>query len=223
LSAIKGLSEEISESYDDMEREEVIDYAVHIRKASHKMFQLITNLLDVNAIESGKINADFQQQNILPIITAVFNTYAARAANKGIQATLTHEKSIYEAFVDENLVHQILDNLISNAVKYSPKESAFNVTVSQVNDHTGQWIRCEICDQGLGLSEADQDKLFGKFTRLTPQPTGDEHSTGLGLFIVKKLVLALNGQVWCKSELGEGACFIVQWPCQEDVDSMVIM
>ena len=75
-------------------------------------------------------------------------------------------------------------------------------------------MRIEIQDQGQGLSVEDQARLFGKFTRLTTKPTGDEHSTGLGLFIVKKLVTALQGQVWCESKLGQGATFIVTLPNQ---------
>jgi len=73
-------------------------------------------------------------------------------------------------------------------------------------------IRCEIKDEGVGLSKTDQQKLFGKFTRLSTKPTGGEHSTGLGLFIVKKLVSTMNGKVWCESELGKGATFIVTFP-----------
>jgi signal transduction histidine kinase len=65
-------------------------------------------------------------------------------------------------------------------------------------------------DQGPGLSENDKKKLFGKFTRLSARPTGGEHSTGLGLSIVKKMVEAMNGKVWCESELGQGATFIVE-------------
>ena len=73
-------------------------------------------------------------------------------------------------------------------------------------------VCCEIQDQGEGLSTTDQQKLFTKFTRLTPKPTGKEHSTGLGLFIAKKMVEAMNGSVWCESELGKGTSFFVEFP-----------
>ena len=67
-------------------------------------------------------------------------------------------------------------------------------------------------DEGPGISEEDMKKLFGKFARLSAQPTGGEHSTGLGLSIVKKMVEAMNGRVWCESELGKGATFMVELP-----------
>ncbi len=213
LSAIRGFSEEISESYDEMPREEVIDYANNIQRASHKMFQLITNLLDVNAIESGKINVTLAQVNLLPLVEHLYQDYARRALAKNIQSHFEIDESPeYIAYVDENTTHQILDNLISNAVKYSPSGSEFVLRLKREQAQDGTWIRCEIQDRGPGLSLEDQAKLFGKFTRLTPQPTGGEHSTGLGLFIVKKLVDALQGKVWCESELGKGATFIVSFP-----------
>ena len=73
-------------------------------------------------------------------------------------------------------------------------------------------LRVEVQDQGPGLSADDQKKLFGKFARLSAKPTGGEHSTGLGLSIVKKMVEAMNGKVWCESKLGQGATFIVELP-----------
>jgi signal transduction histidine kinase len=72
--------------------------------------------------------------------------------------------------------------------------------------------RIEVQDEGPGLSAEDQKKLFGKFARLSAKPTGGEHSTGLGLSIVKKMVEAMNGKVWRESELGRGATFIVEFP-----------
>jgi len=73
-------------------------------------------------------------------------------------------------------------------------------------------VRCEVQDEGPGLSPQDQQRLFGKFARLSAKPTGGEHSTGLGLSIVKKTVEAMNGKVWCESELGRGATFSVELP-----------
>ena len=97
---------------------------------------------------------------------------------------------------------------MSNAVKYSPPGKNIHVRLKKLPEV----IRCEVQDEGPGLSAEDQKKLFGKFARLSAKPTGGEHATGLGLSIVKKLVEAMNGQVWCESEPGEGAKFVVQLP-----------
>jgi signal transduction histidine kinase len=101
----------------------------------------------------------------------------------------------------------VLDNLISNAIKYSTFGKKVYIRLLQ----TQQSVRCEIQDEGPGLSKKDHQKLFGKFARLSARPTGGEHSTGLGLFIVKKLVTAMDGQVWCESELGKGATFVIEF------------
>src|SRR6185503_1684557 len=103
---------------------------------------------------------------------------------------------------------QVLENLVSNAVKYSPPGK--NIFVRLL--HSVESVLYEVQDEGPGLSAEDQKKLFGKFARLGAKTTGGEHSTGLGLSIVKKMVEAMNGKVWCESELGSGATFIVEFP-----------
>jgi len=208
LSAIQGWAEMISEDYDDMPQAEVIEVNRLILNSSRQMFELIKNLLDVNAIESGKINAKLSCVDILPTVQTLVDSYSERAKTKNISLQLHRQNNPYYALVDKNALHQILDNLISNAVKYSPYAKHVNIRMRQF----GKTVGCEIQDEGQGLCETDQKKLFGKFTRLTPEPTGKEHSTGLGLFIVKKLVEAMNGKVWCESELGKGSRFFVEFP-----------
>ncbi len=211
LSAILGLAEEIQESFDELSKAELLEFSGIIQDSAERMFQLITNLLDVNIIESGKVNISLKSIDILPILCKLVTDYHKKAQAKQIilQAQeLFETQETFIAVVDENTVHQILDNLISNAVKYSPQNKQIYIRI----DKKAHSIRCEIQDEGPGLSKLDQQKLFGKFTRLTTKPTAGEHSTGLGLFIVKKLVDAMNGQVWCESELEQGATFIVEFP-----------
>jgi signal transduction histidine kinase len=208
LSAIQGYAEMIIEDCDDMPNSEVIEISHLILSSSRQMFELVRNLLDVNAIESGKINAKLNRIDILPTVQTLVECYSTRAKTKNIRLQLHQQNNQYDAFVDKNIVHQILDNLFSNAVKYSPYGKPINIRMQQ----SEKTVRCEIQDEGEGLSATDQQKLFSKFTRLTPKPTGKEHSTGLGLFIVKKLVNAMNGNVWCKSELGKGTTFFVEFP-----------
>lgn len=207
LSAIQGLINLIESRYDQMSKEQVMEMLRMVSNSSKKMFALIKNLLDVNAIESGKKNILLQTIDILPTVQSLVRHYSDKAIAKNITVQLQSQEKPYTAFVDENSLYQVLDNLISNAIKYSPHGK--NITVRMSEDE--QQVRCEIQDDGPGLSESDQQKLFGKFTRLTAQPTGGESSTGLGLFIVKKLVEAMNGKVWCESELGHGATFIVEF------------
>jgi len=207
LSAIKSLSGEIERSINKIPQLQLLKFIRIIQIASRQMFNLINNLLDVNAIESGKINITCQRLNLLPIIHALLEIYSDRAREKQIHLHFSSELSEGYVLGDENIVQQILDNLISNALKYSPYHKNIYIRVYAYQN----CIRCEIQDQGPGLSAEDQQKLFGKFSRLTPRPTGQEHSTGLGLFIVKKLAERLNATVWCESQLNQGTTFTLEF------------
>ncbi len=203
LGAILGFSELLLEIVSDAE---IKDYVKTIKDASKSMLTLVTTLLDVNAIDSGKINFNLENHDILPILNGLLGFYKKAASNKNITIHLEVTQLSYFAFVDENITRQILDNLVSNAIKYSPLGK--NIYIRLIDDKTS--IKCEIKDEGPGLSKEDLNKLFNKFARLNPQPTAGEHSTGLGLFIVKKLVEKMYGKVWCKSELGKGSTFIIE-------------
>lgn len=211
LSAVKGLAEMVEEDCADMEVEEIRESAEKIRVAAAKMFNLITTLLDVNAIESGKMNVTLAATDLLPLVSTVVEDYRLRAEQKQITLHFHAPDAPVMAIADENTVQQILDNLVSNAVKYSPPGKSVLVSLYPKN---GQ-IRCSISDQGPGLNDEDKKKLFGKFNRLSAKPTAGEHSTGLGLFIVKKLAEAMRGDVWCDSEPGRGATFTIALPVAE--------
>lgn len=210
LSGILGLSQAMKDNIDSFSKEDIVHFSHDIELSSKKMFLLINNLLDINAIESGKIKVALEYVDIAAVIDSLCTYYKKTAEAK--QITLQFEKPVEQflAWVDDNLIEQILDNLLSNAIKYSPFEKS--VFIKIYRDES--MIYCDIKDQGQGLSQEDQAKLFNKFTRLTPRPTAKEHSTGLGLFIVKKLVENLNGQVWCKSQLNQGTTFTVAFPTQ---------
>jgi signal transduction histidine kinase len=215
LSGIKGLAEYIQELVEDLPESstiaEINNTAEKIRRTAERMFVLIINLLDVNAIESGKFNLNFEEVDFEPILQKVLQHYQAAtvAKNLTLSCVIDTASNHFKVWVDKNTLYQILENLVSNAVKYSPLGKAITVKLYITSEYT---VRCEVQDQGPGLSIADQQKLFGKFNRLSAQPTGGEHSNGLGLFIVKKLIGAVNGKVWCESKLGQGATFCVELP-----------
>ena len=189
-------------------------YIGMIINASEQMLDIIKNLLDVNIIESGHLKVTVVPTS-LHVVSAVVDDYIQRAASKGIilRYEPASDKPVPTVLADEQALWQVLDNLVSNAVKYSPRWKSVCVRVLSRSDAEGKCFgRVEIQDEGPGISEADMRKLFQKFTRLTAQPTAGEHSTGLGLSIVKKLVELQQGQFWCESELGKGATFIVEFP-----------
>jgi signal transduction histidine kinase len=113
-------------------------------------------------------------------------------------------------WTDAVAIGTILDNLISNAIKFSP--SGTTITVSLGREGTD--LVCSVCDQGPGLSKKDVAKVFQRGARLGPKPTGGESSMGYGLSIAKGLVKKLGGRIWCDSVEGKGTCFIFSLPAE---------
>jgi signal transduction histidine kinase len=110
---------------------------------------------------------------------------------------------------DQNLALHVAENLISNAIKFSPFSSTVEIFLA---DRCVGMVTFGVRDQGPGLTESDQAKLFGAFQRLSAKPTGGESSTGLGLSITKRMIEAMGGCIWCESEPGKGATFFVALP-----------
>jgi signal transduction histidine kinase len=212
LNGIRNLADMML-TYDDMSAEQKQEFLESIVRSSERMFELIRNLLDVNAIERGGVTMTPIAMNIGAVAQFIAADYRTRAEQKSITLHV-HLEGTGQGVADEAAVQQVLENLISNAVKYSPQGKNVWVDVRPSIDTTtgAEFVRVTVRDEGPGLSAEDMQKLFGKFARLSAQPTGGEHSTGLGLSIVKKMVEAMNGRVWCESELGKGATFIVEFP-----------
>ena len=105
---------------------------------------------------------------------------------------------------------QVLDNLVSNAIKFSPPGRKVYLKVRQLSE----WAECEVRDEGPGFTDEDKAKMFRRYHRLSARPTAGEPSTGLGLSIVHKLVVGMGGKLICESKAGEGAAFVIRLPGQ---------
>jgi signal transduction histidine kinase len=172
------------------------------------MLELVRNLLDVNRLESGTVQFHPVEFDLAPMAESTVWQYTQTASVKHITLHYRLETDVSMVYADEQATMQVLENLVSNAVKYSPHGKQVFIRISSKDDY----VRLEVEDEGPGLSDEDKSKLFSKFARLSARPTGGEYSTGLGLSIVKKMVVAMNGKVWCESEYGKGATFIVELP-----------
>jgi signal transduction histidine kinase len=207
LGTIQGFSDLLLDD-PEMAREEREDFTRRISDAATRMSEMVQNLLDANRIERGEMKLNLAPTELSAPLSGVVEAYRPRAAAKQQSVHLQKEAPPVTVLVDPSVLVQVLENLVSNAVKYSPPGKDIFVRMKKLPDA----VRCEVQDEGPGLSAEDQKKLFGKFARLSAKPTGGEHATGLGLSIVKKMVEAMNGRVWCESEPGRGALFIVQFP-----------
>lgn len=152
-----------------------------------------------------------------PQLTTVDAAAAAVAAIRLFEERLRHKQLTIEtdfpeadliALADSHAVDQVFSNLLSNAIKFSPPGKKIFVAVRG----NGAFVECSIRDEGPGFTEADKIRMFRRYGRLSARPTGGETSTGLGLSIVRKLILAMNGELTCESNAGQGATFTFRLP-----------
>lgn len=210
LSGISALAEMVKE-LPEIERMDIEEYMQRIIRSASRMFDLIKSFLDVNAIEQGCLQVNLTASNISLATQTTTQSYMLKAKAKSINLCIDAGNDIH-AVSDESVFVQVLDNLVSNALKFSPAHRNIYVRVKELSER----IRIEVQDEGPGLSNEDKKKLFGKFARLSARPTAGESSTGLGLSIVKTMVEAMNGTIWCESELGHGAKFCLELPIVTD-------
>jgi len=174
------------------------------RTVSH-MRTLISDYLTVNRIQSGIINPIYNLVNIGNLVQDIVDRYEEASLRKNIK--ITYNNKCEETFfrTDVSYFSIIADNLISNALKYTHQGKAIKIEVAKKEK---KYI-LKVKDEGQGIPKDDITKLYGRFQKLSPRPTNNEPSNGLGLSIVHDLVGALKGTIECRSEVGKGTIFTV--------------
>lgn len=181
---------------------------IHI--SSTRMHKMIKEILNIETIEKGLDGIKSQPYHFSKAVSEVCKEYERLAKEKNISIEQSIDRNI-QILADERYIVQIVENLVSNAIKFSPHDKKVQVTLSEVDGKA----RLQVKDEGPGLSEGDKKMLFHRYQRLSAKPTGGESSTGLGLSIVKMFVERMDGTIWCESELGQGASFFVEFAVEE--------
>jgi len=182
------------------------EYLAYIEDSCRSMLLLITNLLDINRMERSVITVNVQPVNLSVLFTRIKTQFSHQARNKGIQLTITAPNETIQT--DQDALTRILENLISNAIKFSPAGTDILIEASPTPTHT----TIIIADHGPGIPEEELPLLFQKFQKLSNKPTGVEGSTGLGLSIVKELVNLLQGTITVTSYVNQGTTFEIRIP-----------
>ena len=206
LGAILNYSQFLKED-EDLDAETQSEFIENIYSASSNMLAILNDLLDISQIESGKINLKVKLDNLNQLISRRVKLGQVISQNKGIDIT-TQLDDLPEVPFDSDRLGQVLDNFISNAIKFSSSGTIIQV---RSNIDKGK-VKVEVCDQGPGIPEEEIGELFGEFQKLSVRPTGGEKSTGLGLAIVKKIIEAHNGEIGVESILGQGSTFFFKLP-----------
>lgn len=174
-------------------------------KTLDRLIRLVSDLLDLAKIESGKIVMKRVEVDMSELVNEILTTYEAEVAKKGLSLERHIEESAGTIWADKDKVSEVVINLLTNAIKYTP--AGGKITVKLEGDQ--KKIRCEIRDSGSGIQKKFLGKIFDKFERVTAEK---QEGTGLGLPIAKDIVSLHKGRLWVKSELGNGSTFIFTLP-----------
>ncbi len=190
---------------------EVQERGAQIQEAASRMSQLVTKLLDVHAIESQRMDLDLAPVDLAEVVHDLRLSYEGMARAKAIRIELEVPGEGLPAIADPTHLREILENLVSNAIKFTPPGPPERHLWIRARREDARAI-LEVQDQGPGFTEEDKRQAFESFARLSARPTGGEDSTGLGLSIVKRLVEAMGGTILLVSEAGQGATFRIELP-----------
>ncbi len=209
LNSIIGFTEVLKDIFYEKSEPQIRHYFDIIQNASKTLLNTIIQLLDLTRIESGLFQYQIKELNFKEIIESAINLLQHLAEQKGlqIQTEFPEEKIIVNA--DEYTLNGILTNVLSNAIKYSDKGT---IRIKVDKDKNDGYASCEIKDEGIGMSEEFQKKLFQHFTREASYDKKKREGTGLGLALTKKFIEINKGQIEIKSKKGEGTTVIFKIP-----------
>jgi signal transduction histidine kinase len=213
LNSILGFSDVLGsiDALDDKQKR----YVQNIQKSGRTLLDMINDILDLAKIESGKMQTRLTEFQVQQVIGAQCDMARPLSEKKNIDLEFHLPPDLPPMRQDQARVQQILNNLLSNSIKFTPEGG--RITVSVERDER-DFMAMRVSDTGVGIAEEDQQTIFEKFRQgRTAMPGGDamtrEHSgTGLGLSIVKELCKLLGGEVSVQSELGKGSTFTVRLP-----------
>ena len=212
FSALMGFSDLLLESHNEIDSKEREEYIRHIKDGSIKTFKLLENLLTWAQSQTGKINYTPVEINTEELITEIIELLEEPANNKDIKLISNAEKELLLQ-ADKNMLHTVIRNLVSNAIKFTPKGGEIVVkTQTIVFENDQKIVEISVKDSGVGIPPEIRDKLFKITENVTTKGTENESGTGLGLILCQEFVERHGGKIWVESEVGNGSEFLFTIP-----------
>lgn len=211
LNAIIGFSEVLHDKSFGGLNPKQERYVNNIHKSGQHLLQLINDILDLSKIESGKMELHPENFYMPHVIESVYSTAKTLALKKGISIEKVLDEKVSFVVADEIRVKQILYNLVSNAIKFTPDKGRVLIASRRITDGFDS-IEISVKDTGIGIAPEDFDKIFASFQQIDGSYSRKQEGTGLGLSLTKKLVELHGGRIWFESEVGKGSTFYVTIP-----------
>lgn len=202
FSTVVSLSDLLADEFDTLDHDKQREFAVQISKCANKTYNLLENLLQWSLLQTGRQEIIIGQNNISSIITDNIELLKGIAQSKGISIFWNSTNS-YIASFDANMINSVVRNLLNNALKFTPTKGKILVLV---NDSDNSW-KISIADNGIGISESDQQNLFKIGSNPSKIGTQQEHGTGLGLILCHDFVKKNGGEIGVESKIGQGSTF----------------
>jgi two-component system, OmpR family, phosphate regulon sensor histidine kinase PhoR len=195
-----------------------VRFLERIDEQAERLNQLILDLLSLARLESGQDVFDHQPLDVIPVLEACVEGHRGRAAARNLVLSFDHGGLVDGPMIlaDEEAVRQIADNLIDNAIKYTPENGSVRVHCYVVDD----MVVFDVCDTGIGIPRDDLPRIFERFYRVDKARSRELGGTGLGLSIVKHLVQSIGGRVDVTSRVGSGSQFTVRVPRCRPTDTI---
>lgn len=208
LAGIKWLLELAAQ--DSKVSEETASLVQDARESAERLIRMVNDLLDVSKLENGKLTLSPTRTNLLELTQTVLKDLHPQIETRKHGLSVTGGESFAPLCIDSQLFRQVILNLVSNAIKYTPPGGKINIDLSQ---HNGL-IRWSIHDSGIGIPKRSQSQLFEKFFRADNVYAIETEGTGLGLYMVRLILKNTGGRIWCESDEGKGSTFTFEIPAK---------
>ena len=225
INGIMGMNSILLRQIDTLPREKIAEYAGNMQRASRTLLAIVNDILDISKIESGKMELLCEGYELASLINDCYTIVASNCKKKNLDLYMEIDENLPSIlYGDDVRIRQVVNNFLSNAVKYTKRGHVIlKISYSRIDKESIN-LRIDVKDSGIGIQKKDMENLFQNFTRLEEHKNRNIEGTGLGLSLTKRLVDMMHGEVLVESRYGEGSTFTAIIPqkviCEDGIGDM---